>query len=167
MQDSDLISDYAKQFARALRADPVLSQRVREEVEEHLRNAAAAETGGARHDLESRAIARFGEPSPIVAEFATLALVRRISRLGLATILAICVVFAAMKGRLAWYAAIHSAGTGDFSFVSGYAGLIDRYAFWLSVMIGIGACAYGGARRLSAASWSRASLHAHRSPLPR
>src|SRR5262249_58129565 len=49
-----VISEYLDRLARELEFDPPLSRRVRREVEEHLREAAAADPGP---DAEDRAIA--------------------------------------------------------------------------------------------------------------
>ena len=54
------------------------------------------------------------------------------------------IVFITMKARVAWYAVMQCAISDDIRAVSGIVGLIDRYAFWLSVVIGIGGWAYGG-----------------------
>jgi hypothetical protein len=47
-----------------------------------------------------------------------------------------------MKARVAWYAVMQCAISDDIRAVSGVVGLIDRYSFWLSVIIGIGGWAY-------------------------
>jgi hypothetical protein len=64
---------------------------VHQEVEDHLREAAAAD--GQRRNSEQRAIASFGDPDAIAAQFAAVWLA------GL-TILVIFAAFLAMKGRL-------------------------------------------------------------------
>ena len=56
-----------------------------------------------------------------------------------------------MKARVAWYAVMQCAISDDIRAVSGIVGLIDRYAFWLSVVIGIGGWAYICGGRIPAA----------------
>jgi hypothetical protein len=52
-----------------------------------------------------------------------------------------------MKARLAWYAVMQCTISDDIRAVSGIVGLIDRYSFWLSVIIGIVGWAYISGRR--------------------
>jgi hypothetical protein len=47
-----------------------------------------------------------------------------------------------MKARVAWYAVTQWTMSDDMRAVGGIVGLIDRYSFWLSVIIGIGGFAY-------------------------
>jgi hypothetical protein len=51
-------------------------------------------------------------------------------------------VFVAMKARIAWYATTQWPLADDMKAISGTIGLIDGYAFWLSVVVGIAGCAY-------------------------
>jgi hypothetical protein len=55
-----------------------------------------------------------------------------------------------MKARVAWYAATHWAMSADMRAVGAAVVSIDRYAFWLSVIIGIGSLAYIGGRPIPA-----------------
>jgi hypothetical protein len=58
-----------------------------------------------------------------------------------------------MKARIARYAVMQCAISDDRA-VSEIVGLIDRYSFWLSVIIGIGGWAYISGRRIPAAFYS-------------
>jgi hypothetical protein len=55
-----------------------------------------------------------------------------------------------MKARVAWYAVMQCAIGDDIKAASGIVGSIDRYAFWLSVISGIGGWAYICGRRIPA-----------------
>ena len=68
-----MISDYLDSLVGALSFDRPLSGRVRQEVEDHLREAVAADP-----EAERRAIANFGDPRVIAAEFAMVSLVCRL-----------------------------------------------------------------------------------------
>jgi hypothetical protein len=82
-----------------LRSDRSLSQCVRREVEDHLREAVAADPEGNGPDAERRAVANFGDPRLIAAQFAAVALARQTRKVGAAVILVIAGVFVAMKAR--------------------------------------------------------------------
>ena len=56
-----------------------------------------------------------------------------------------------MKARVAWYATVQLAISDDMSAISGPVDLIDRYAFLLSVIIGLGGWAYIHSREIPAA----------------
>lgn len=123
--------------------DRTLAARVRQEVEEHLRDAAAAEGGDAR-----RAIARFGDPRAIAAEFAAASLVAQMRRIGVTVLLILGAAFLAMKIRLAWYEltgweiCAASAALGELL------GTLDRSAFLGATAAGLAGFALDGPRRL-------------------
>ena len=146
-----MIFDYLEPLAAALSFDRSLSRRVRQEVEDHLRGAVAADPRGNGLEAEQGAIANFGDPQVIAAQFAMVSLAKRTRGVGIAVILVIAGVFITMKARVAWYAVMQCAISDDIRAVSGMVGLIDRYAFWLSVVIGIGGWAYICGRRTPAA----------------
>jgi hypothetical protein len=137
-----VISDYIETLVEALSFDRSLSRRVRQEVEDHLWEAVATDPGTDEPEVEQRAIANFGDPHVIAAQFAVVSLAKRTKGIGIALILVIAGVFITMKARIAWYAAMQCAVSDDIRAVSGIVGSIDRYAFWLSVIIGIGGWAY-------------------------
>jgi len=139
MAKAGVISDYLESLATALSFDRVLARSVREEVEDHLCEALAADRTGDRLEAERRAIANFGDPLAIAAQFAVVSLAQQTRRAGIAIILVIGGVFATMKARLAWYAMTEWAMRDDLRAVGATVGLVDRYAFRLSVVIGIAA----------------------------
>jgi hypothetical protein len=145
-----VISQYLDSLAAALSFDRSLSRRVRLEVEDHLRGAVAAYPRGNALEAEQGAIAKFGDPQLIAAQFAMVSLARRTKGVGIALILVIAGVFITMKARIAWYAVMQCAVSEDIRAVSGIVGSIDRCAFWLSVIIGIGGWAYVCGRRIPA-----------------
>ncbi len=149
MQETGLISDYLDQLAEALRFDRSLSRGVVREVEDHLQEAAAAGSAGDRREAERLAIARFGDPHAIAAQFASVSLARQASRMGAALILVIAGVFVTMKSRVAWYAVTQWTVCDDMKAVSGITALIDRYSFWFSVLVAIGGFAYINSRCVS------------------
>jgi hypothetical protein len=146
-----VISDYLEALVGALGYDRSLSRRVRQEVEDHLRETIAADPVGDGLEAQRRAIANFGDPHVIAAQFAVVSLAKQTRRVGVAIILVTAGVFIAMKARVAWYAMMECTISDDIRAVSGIVGLIDRYSFWLSVIIGIGGWAYISGLRIPAA----------------
>ena len=146
-----MIPDYLESLARELDFDRSLSRCVRREVEDHLWEAVAADPAGNTFESQRRATARFGDPRAIAAEFAVLSLARHSRRAALVAILVIAGVFIAMKARVAWYAAMQSAVSDDVRAISVLVVLIDRYAFLLSVVIGLGGWVYIQSRKIPGA----------------
>ena len=142
MEEAGVIADYAEALAGKLAFDRGLSRRVRQEVEDHLREAVAAAPCCDRVAAERRAIARFGDPHTIAAQFALGALARQAHSAGTAIILVIGGVFIAMKARLAWYALTQWAVSDEMRAVSAMVGMLDRYAFWLALALGAAGWAY-------------------------
>src|SRR6266436_479159 len=148
MQNPGLIDDYVEQLARKLDFDRSLSRRVCREVEDHLREAAA--TDATPKDVaaaERHAVANFGDPDAIAAQFAVISLAKQSRRTSNASILGIAAIFIAMKGRVAWYAAAQWTTDIDPRSIVGIIGSVDRYAFWFAVIAGIGCWLYIGTRR--------------------
>ncbi len=137
-----MIADYLDALASALSYDRALSRCVRQEVEDHLSEAVAADPDGDRLEAERRAIAKFGDPHVIAAQFAIVSLSRQARRVGVALIVVVATVFTSMKARVAWYAFTQWTMRDDLRIAGRIAGSIDRYAFWLSVIIGIAGFAY-------------------------
>src|SRR5262249_57371889 len=126
---------------------------VRREVEDHLREAVAADPMGGGLAAERRAIANFGDPDIIAAQFAVISLMKRTRRAGIAVIVVAAGAFMTMKARIAWYAAMeHWTISEDVRTVSAVVGSIDRYAFWLSLIIGIVGWVYIGGPPISSPS---------------
>jgi hypothetical protein len=147
MQNPGLIDDYVERLAGKLDFDRSLSQCVRREVEDHLREAVAADTTNDGVAAERRAVANFGDLDAIAAQFAVISLAKQSRRTSSASILGIAAVFIAMKGRVAWYAAAQWTTNIDLGSVVGIVGSVDRYAFWFSAIAGIGCWLYIGTRR--------------------
>jgi hypothetical protein len=143
-----VISDYLEALGRALSFDRSLAACVRQEVEDHLREAVASDPMNDALEAERRAIANFGDPQIIAGQFAVLSLAKQARRVGAAVILMVAGVFILMRVRVAWYAGTQWALSDDLRAVSGVVGLIDRYSFLLSVVIGVAGWTYvSGSRR--------------------
>jgi hypothetical protein len=137
-----VIADYLESLAGALSFDRSLSRRVQGEVEDHLWEAVAADPIGDRLEAERRAIAKFGDPHIIATQFAIVSLARQTRRVGVTVVLLVAGVFVLMKARVAWYAVTQWAMSDGIKAVGPIVGLIDRYSFWLSVVIGIAGFTY-------------------------
>jgi hypothetical protein len=137
-----MIADYLEVLARELDFDRSLSRCVRQEVEDHLWEAVAAHSTGNMREAQRRAIANFGDARAIAAQFAVVSLAKRTRRAGVAAVLVIASDLIAMKARVAWYAAAQWGISDDMKALRGLVILIDRYAFLMSVIIGLGALAY-------------------------
>ena len=150
MAEPHLIAEYVDRLASELAFDPVLSQRVRREAEDHLWEDVAADPSGGGPDAERRAVEKFGDPDALAAQFAVVSLARQARAVGMATIFGIAAVFVAMKARLTWYVATeYAAGQGGR--LGEIVVSIDRYAFWLSIVVAIGGWVYIGTRRIPTA----------------
>jgi len=147
MAESGLISDYVDRLARQLDFDPSLSRCVRREVEDHLWEAVSTDLTGDRLEAERRAVTNFGDPQAIAAQFAVVSLAKQARRVGFAAIVMIAAVFIAMKARLTWYA-VMACPTDQMGTLGETVVSIDRYAFWLSVFVGIAAWMYIDSRRI-------------------
>lgn len=145
-----MIADYLAEIADALSFDRRLSRRVAREVEDHLREAIAARAPEERAEAERRAIASFGDPRALATQFASVSLARRTRRVGIAVVVAIVAVLAAMKARVAWYAAANWALSEHTRELAGTVLAVDRFAFWLSVVTGLIALFYIGTLRVPA-----------------
>ncbi len=150
MAESGVISEYVERIASELDFDPSLSQCVRREVEDHLWEAVSANPTGDRLEAERRAVTNFGDPRAIAAQFAVASLAKQARRVGFASILVIAAVFIAMKARLTWYA-VMGAPTDQMGALGQIVVSIDRYAFWLSLFVGVAGWMYIDSRRIPAA----------------
>ncbi|HKW55607.1 MAG TPA: permease prefix domain 1-containing protein, partial [Stellaceae bacterium] len=142
MEEAGVIADYAEALAGKLAFDRRLARRVRQEVEDHLHDAVAADPAGDPAEAERRAIAAFGDPQAIAAQFGAGALVRQARSAGTTIILVLGGVFIAMKARLAWYVLTQWAVSEETRALSDLVGMLDRYAFWLAVALGAAGWAY-------------------------
>jgi hypothetical protein len=100
--------------------------------------------GGAPRNRE------FWRSSSYRSSVRVVSLAKRTRGVGNAVILVIASVFITMKARVAWFAVMQCAIGDDIRAVSGIVGSIDRYAFWLSVISGIGGWAYNCGRGIPA-----------------
>src|SRR5262245_17835622 len=137
-----MISEYLERLAGELDFDPPLSRRVRREVEDHLREAVAADPMGGGPEAERRAVLNFGDARAIAAQFAVGSLARRARRVGVAAVLMTAAVFVAMKARLAWYGLMEYQVLNQVGTLGETVRSIDRYAFWLSVLASVAAWVY-------------------------
>jgi hypothetical protein len=145
-----MIQEYLELLARELDFDQSLSRCVRQEVEDHLWEAVAANSSGDTPEAQRRAVANFGDARAIAAQFAVVSLARRSRRAGVAAVLVIAGVFIAMKARIAWYAAAQWTIGEEMRAVSALVVQIDRYAFWLSLVVGLGGWIYIRSRQIPA-----------------
>jgi hypothetical protein len=148
MQESGVISGYVELLVGGLDFDRSLSRQVRQEVEDHLWEAVAADPADDLICAERRAVANFGDPHVIAAQFAMVSLARHSRRVGIAAILVIAGVFVAMKTRLIWYGAAPWAASDDIRAITRSVVSIDRYAFWLSIIVALVGWVYIGSRRI-------------------
>jgi hypothetical protein len=131
-----MIADYLDSLSGALSFDRSLSRRVRREVEDHLLQAVAADPAGDRRAAERRAIARFGDPRVIAAQFAAVSLSRQARTAGVAIVLMVAGVLIAMKLRADWYIETQWPIPEDMRAVGRIVLTIDAWAFWLAVVVG-------------------------------
>lgn len=125
-----VIEQYVTALRRDLDFDPGLADRLVEEVESHLRDAAEADPAGPSPDAERRAVARFDLAREIAAQFAADAIDRQARRAWIMLAATVAVTFIAMRLRVMW---LDDLGTA----ISTLAPLIDRYAFIASLAIGV------------------------------
>jgi hypothetical protein len=145
--EPDVIAEYVDRLARQLAFDPALAERVRREAEDHLWEDVAAHPAGVGREAERRAVERFGNPEALAAQLAVGSLARQARGVGVVTICGIAAVFVAMKARLTWYVATEYA-SGQGGRLAGIVVSIDRYAFWLAIVVAIGGWVYIGTRRV-------------------
>jgi hypothetical protein len=137
-----VISEYLESLEGKLGFDRSLARCVRQEVEDHLWEAVAADASGDPVEAERRAIANFGDPQLIAAHIAAVSLARQSKKVAISVVLVIAGVFLAMKARLAWYSLTRWALSDEMRAAAAILGAIDRYAFWLSVFVGLAGWAY-------------------------
>jgi hypothetical protein len=165
---ASLIDQYVAGLRMELDFDRTVAERLANEVEDHLREAAEADPAWPAPEAERRAIARFGLSREIAAQFATDAIDRQARRTWITILACVIVTFVAMRLRVVWL---------DGDTVSALAPLVDRYAFIAA--IAAGAIGWLGSRRSLlapslclaglaasiAAGFVRADLFAHGAPL--
>ena len=82
METSGVIPEYAESLARRLSFDRSLSRCVRQEVEDHLWEAAATSSAADPLEAKRRAIADFGDAHVIAAQIAVVSLANRSRKTG-------------------------------------------------------------------------------------
>lgn len=132
MGEPHIIAEYVESLAARLSFDPSLSQRVRREVEDHLYEAVARGAAGKERVAAEKAIAQFGNPQVLAAEFAIARLVERTQKASAGAILLVGVTLLAMKARLAWYGITQWQLGDDLRALATTIGVVDAYAFWLA-----------------------------------
>ena len=137
-----MIANYAEALAGKLAFDRRLARRVRQEVEDHLRDVVAADPAGDTTEAAQRAVAAFGDPQDVARQFAANALAHQSRGAAAAVILVIGGSLIAMKARLGWYALTQWAVSDETRALSDMVGMLDRYAFWLAVVLGAAGWAY-------------------------
>jgi len=150
MSEPVIVAAYVERLARALEFDPALARRVRREVEDHLWEAVSAHPSQDRLEAERRAVANFGDPQSVAAQFAAVSLARQARTVGLGAIMVIAAVFVAMRARLVWYA-VMAWPAGPMGSLGAIVLSIDRYAFWLALFVGIAGVTYIAGRPIPAA----------------
>jgi len=145
---ADFISSYAQALAARLSFDPSLSRRVRQEVEDHLREAAAADASGDPLGAQRRAIAGFGDPGAIAAQIAVASLAGQLRKIGVTVVLVLAAMFLAMQTRLMWYDLTEWGLCENVAALCEMVGSIDRSAFLLAAFAGAAACVLAGSRRI-------------------
>ena len=160
-----MIAAYLSELAGALAFDPALASRVVTEAREHLVDAAAEDDSGNRDEAERRAVARFGDPRELAAQFATVSLARQAWRVGVVIVLAIVVAMAMMKARLVWYALVQWTIADDARAAAAIVLSVNRCAFWVAVLIGLGSLFHVGRRAAPARLHAGYRSHLRRATL--
>ena len=142
------VADYLDRLTRELSFDPPLAGRVRQEVQDHLCEAAAA-MGDSSIEAQGRAIRDFGDARDIASQYAPLSLLRQARRSGAIIIVASGALYLAMKGRIAWYGLMQWALSDNLQAVGKIVLAIDRSAYILAFLLGAVGWAYISTRRVS------------------
>lgn len=146
-----MIRQYLARLAHELDFDPSLSRQVTREVEDHLWQAVESDPVADRLEAERRAVAKFGDPRAIAAQFAVVSLAAHARRVGLVAVVLIGAVFLAMKARLAWYGVVPFPLAEEARALGQIVLTIDRWAFWLALLTGAVGWIYIDSRRAPAA----------------
>jgi len=148
MPPPDLIADYLDALTYELRFDPALAHRVRQEVEDHLRQSAdEANDCTAPPEAQLRAIARFGDQRAIARQYAPTALLAQSRRAGIVVLLVLAGIYAMMKGRLAWYGFTQWSLSPDVAAIVATGFSVVRWVFIIAVSLAVVGAAYVGSRQ--------------------
>jgi HAAS domain-containing protein len=148
MPPLDPVADYLKTLTHELRFDAALANRVRREVEDHLREA-AAEPSDCTTPIaaQRRAIARFGEPRMVARQYAPGALLVQTRRGGIVVLIALAGIYAMMKARLAWYGFTQWSLSPDLAATAATVFSVVRWVFIVALAVAVVGAAYIGSRR--------------------
>jgi hypothetical protein len=148
MPPPDPIADYLDNLAYELRFDPALVHRVRQEVEDHLRQSADASSDcTVLAEAERQAIARFGDPRAIARHYVPTALLAQSRRAGIVVLLALAGIYTMMKGRLAWYSFTQWRLSPDVAAVAVTGFSVVRWVFIIALSLAVVGAAYIGSRQ--------------------
>jgi hypothetical protein len=150
MRQPDLISDYLDTLSRALSFDTLLARRVRQEVEDHLSEAVAAEPEDDAGEAQRRAILKFGNPRAIASEYAAQSLFRQTRHVGIVAVVVAAGILVTMNARGAWYGWMQWGVSAELAAVRRIGLSIDLYAFAVALAIGLVGWGYIGTRRRAA-----------------
>jgi HAAS domain-containing protein len=150
MRQPDIISDYLDTLSRELSFDAPLARRVRQEVEDHLSEAAAAEPDENAGEAQRRAIRKFGSPRAIASEYAAQSLFRQSRRVGIIAVVVAAGIMLTMNARGAWYGWVQWGVSPGLAALRKIGLSIHLYAFAVALAIGLVGWAYIGTRRLAA-----------------
>ena len=141
-----MTAEYLDSLTEALSFDRSLARRVRSEFEDHLEEAMACDQCEDRVEAERRAIAKCGDPRAIAAELAVNSLARRSKGLAVGIVVVLVGVLLAMRGHVAWYAAMQWGIPDSVQPVAITLGTIARRAFGVAMFLGMTSCVYGSWR---------------------
>jgi hypothetical protein len=150
MPPPDIISDYLDTLSRELSFDTLLARRVRQEVEDHLSEAVAAEPEADSGAAQLRAIGNFGDPRAIASEYAAQSLFRQTRRVGILAVVVAAGILVTMNVRGAWYGWTHWSVSAELAAARRIGLSIDLYAYAVALAIGLLGWAYIGTRRRAA-----------------
>jgi hypothetical protein len=147
MQEPSPVIEYLDALSGEFGFDIALSRRVRSEIEDHLWESVAHETGEDSIEAQNRAIARFGDPREIARQYAASSLLSQTRHVGFIALLALIGIYVAMKGRGAWYGLMQWELSDHFKEIAATWISIDFNAFRIALAIGIVGLGYIGSRR--------------------
>jgi len=142
------VADYLGALTHDLGFDRPLAHRVRQEVEDHLWEATAA-NGDSSLEAQARAVRCFGEAREIASQYAALSLLRQARRSGAIIVLASGALYIAMKGRVAWYGLMQWTLSDAMQPVGKVVLAIDRTAYILAFLLGVVGWGYISSRRVA------------------
>lgn len=147
MQEPSPVTEYLDALSREFGFDSALGQRVRSEVEDHLWESTPSEPGVDLAEAQRRVIAKFGDAREIARQYAGSSLFAQTRRVGFVALLALIVVYAAMKGRGAWYGLMQWGLSDHLKEVIPTWVSIDLNTFRIALAVGIIGLGYIGTRR--------------------